>query len=468
MRDIRILVVDDEKAICKICEQALSRLPNVTVTSESRSSRARKLCTSGSYDLLLSDLNMPEVDGFELLRLSKENNPEVPVIIMTGYPSLDNSVECLRLGAADYVLKPLLLDDLLTTVTRVLEERRLYEENRLLRRQLERKSSMGEILGNSEAIQRVRDAIARIADTDVDVLIWGETGTGKELVARNIHSSSPRCNKPFCPVDCSAIPAELFESEFFGHERGAFTGATERMPGLMEYADGGTLFLDEIGELSLPQQAKLLRALQERSFRRVGSREEVKVDIRLLAATNRNLSDEVKEKRFRQELYFRINVGEIRLPPLKQREGDIVLLLEHFLDKFGREMNRPDRMMQPQVVDLFYSYTWPGNVRELINVVRRMLAMSRRKVLSLDDVPAAIRSKLETQSSKKGTGFMEERARTIEEFEYNYIVALLRTCSGDISAAARMADVSRQSIYRLMERLHINAREFRETSKVGQ
>jgi|TARA_Y100000310_G_scaffold345590_1_gene466984 DNA-binding NtrC family response regulator len=465
MRDIRILVVDDEKAICAICEQALSRLPNVSVTVEIRSSRAVKLCSSGSFDLLISDLNMPEVDGFELLRLSKETDPEVPVIIMTGYPSLDNSVECLRLGAADYVLKPLILDDLLATVTRVLEQRRLHEENRLLRRQLERKSSMGEILGDSEAMQRVRDSIARIADTDVDVLIWGETGTGKELVARNIHTSSPRCNKPFCPVDCSAIPAELFESEFFGHERGAFTGATERIPGLMEYADGGTLFLDEIGELSLPQQAKLLRALQERSFRRVGSREEVHVDIRLLAATNRDLSEEVKAKRFREELYFRINVGEIPLPPLKQRAGDIELLLEHFLDKFGKEMNRPGRVMKPEVVDLFYAHPWPGNVRELINVVRRMLAMSRRKTLSLDDVPAAIRSKLETQSHARGSGFMEERARTIEEFEYNYIVALLRTCAGDVSAAARMADVSRQSIYRLMQRLQIDAGEFRETSR---
>lgn len=468
MRDIRILVVDDEKAICKICEQALSRLPNVLVTTESRSSRASKLCASGNYDLLISDLNMPEVSGVELLRLSKETNPDVPVIIMTGYPSLDNSVECLRLGAADYVLKPLLLEDLLATVTRVLEGKRLHEENRLLRRQLERKSSMGDILGDSEAIQRVRDAIARIADTNVDVLIWGETGTGKELVARNIHTSSPRCNKPFIPVDCSAIPADLFESEFFGHERGAFTGATERILGLMEYADGGTLFLDEIGELSLQQQAKLLRSLQERSFRRVGSREEVAVDIRLLAATNRNLIVEVKEKRFREELYFRINVGEIGLPPLRQRAGDVVLLLEHFLDKFGREMNRPDRLMKPEVVDLFCTYTWPGNVRELINVVRRMLAMSRRKILSMEDVPANIRSKLDTQGSTRGTGFIEERARTIEEFEHNYIVALLRTCAGDVSAAARLADVSRQSIYRLMERLQINASDFREASTTSK
>ena len=465
MRDIRILVVDDEKAICKICEHALSRLPNVSVTSESRSARATKLCTSGNFDLLISDLNMPEVDGVELLRVSKESNPEVPVIIMTGYPSLDNSVECLRLGAADYVLKPLIIEDLLTTVTRVLEEKRLHEENRLLRRQLERKSSMGEILGESEAIQRVRDAIGNVADTDVDVLIWGETGTGKELVARNIHSNSQRGNKPFIPVDCSSIPAELFESEFFGHERGAFTGATERIPGLMEYADGGTLFLDEIGELSLQQQAKLLRALQERSFRRVGSREEVDVDIRLLAATNRDLSEEVKQKRFREELYFRINVGEIRLPLLKQRSGDIVILLQHFLDKFGREMNRPDRIMKPEVMDLFYTYQWPGNVRELINVVRRMLAMSRRKILSMEDVPSSIKNRLDTQSSKKGTGFMEERARTIEQFEYNYVVDLLRTCGGDVSAAARMADVSRQSIYRLMERLQIDASEFRETSR---
>ena len=258
---------------------------------------------------------MPDTDGVQILKASRETNPDVPVIIMTGYPSLDNSVECLRLGAADYVLKPLRPDDLLRTVSRVLDERRLQQENHLLRSQLERKFSTVEILGRSDAIAKVRDSIRNLASTDVDVLVWGETGTGKQLVARNIHANSERALNPFVPVDCSAIPPHLFESEFFGHERGAFTGANQRALGLMEYADGGTLFLDEIGELSLPQQAKLLRALQERSFRRVGSREETPVDIRLLAATNRDLKEEVANKRFRDDLYFRIDVRDSTAAP---------------------------------------------------------------------------------------------------------------------------------------------------------
>jgi DNA-binding NtrC family response regulator len=462
MQDIRILVIDDDESICGFCQSALSRLDNVSVTTEYRGRQALRQCDSNKFDLVLSDLNMPHTSGMEVLKRVKARNPDVPVIIMTGYPTLDNSLECMRLGASDYVLKPLLLEDMLATVTRVLEEKRLQQENRLLRRQLEKKSSMGEILGASDAVNVVRNAIADLAEANVDVLIWGETGTGKELVARNIHSHSERGLKPFVPVDCSSIPPELFESEFFGHERGAFTGANQRSLGLMEYADGGTLFLDEIGELSLPQQAKLLRALQERSFRRVGSREEVSVDIRLLAATNRDLREEVKARRFREDLYFRIHVGEIRLPPLRQRSGDVVLLLGHYLDVFGREMNRLDRTPSAEVLTLLQAYPWPGNVRELINVVRRMLAMSKRRQLTMDDVPQEIRSQFDNGREQRLLGgFLGEKARMLEQFEHDYMATILRTCGGDISAVARMADISRQSVYRMLERLSLDANDFR-------
>ncbi|MBL4682877.1 MAG: sigma-54-dependent Fis family transcriptional regulator [Pseudomonadales bacterium] len=462
MAKVKMLVVDDDAAVCRFCETALARIPNLTVTSESRPKTAIKLCESNKFDIVLSDLNMGKISGVDILKRVKEQNPHTPVIIMTGYPSLDNSVECLRLGAADYVLKPLLLEDLLTTVTRVIDETRLQQENSLLRRQLERKSSLADIIGKSDVMNTIKNTISNLADTNVDVLIWGETGTGKELVARNIHTSSDRANKPFVPVDCSAIPPELFESEFFGHERGAFTGATERSLGLMEYADGGTLFLDEIAELSLAQQAKLLRALQERKFRRVGSRQEVEVDIRLLAATNRDLKEEVKAKRFREDLYFRIYVGEIRLPPLRQRLGDVAILLHHYLEVFGREMKRPDRVTSDEVKRLLDSYTWPGNVRELINVVRRMLAMSKRKILNVDDVPEDIRSQVQASGDKTySAGFLGEKARMMEQFEYDYMVSILKTCGGDISAVARMADISRQSVYRMLDRLELDAKNFR-------
>ena len=459
-----MLVVDDDTAICGFCENASSRIPNLVVTTESRSKAALKLCGSGKFDIVLSDLNMGDISGVDILKRVKENNPHTPVIVMTGYPSLDNSVECLRLGAVDYVLKPLMLQDLLSTVARVLDETLLQQENSLLRRHLERKSSLVDIIGASDAMNTVKNAISNLADTNVDVLIWGETGTGTELVARNIHTSSDRAKKPFVPVDCSAIPPELFESEFFGHERGAFTDATERALGLMEYADGGTLFLDEIGELSLAQQAKLLRALQERKSRRVGSREEVEVevDIRLLAATNRDLREEVKTKRFREDLYFRIYVGEIRLPPLRQRIGDIAILLDHYFDVFGREMKQPDRVTNDEVKKILDSYNWPGNVRELINVVRRMLAMSKRKALTLDDVPEEIKSQMQSASDKSySVGFLGEKARMMEQFEYDYMVFILKTCGGDISAVARMADISRQSVYRMLDRLELDAKEYR-------
>ena len=466
MAEARMLVIDDDPSVCDFCEIALTKLPNLAVTTEHRARNALRLSESGKFDIVLTDLNMPHVSGVEILKTVKENQPDVPVIIMTGYPTLENSVECLRLGAADYVLKPLILDDLLVTITRVLEERRLQQENRLLRRHLERKEALTDVVGNSEAIQNIGSQIANLAGTNVGVLIYGETGTGKELVAKNIHLNSDRALKPFVPVDCSAIPSELFESEFFGHERGAFTGATQRSMGWMEFADGGTLFLDEIGELSLPQQAKLLRSLQERSFRRVGSREEIRVDIRLLAATNRDLKEEVKAKRFREDLYFRIYVGEIRLPPLRQRIGDVEVLLVHFLERYGREMNRPGRTASQEVLNMLIAYTWPGNVRELINVVKRMLAMSRRKALSVDDLPPDIRSHMDAGSKKaRMGGFLGEKARMLEQFEYDYMVSILKTCGGDVSAVARMADISRQSVYRMIGRLNLDANDFRSMPK---
>ena len=471
MRDARILVVDDDESVCEYCPTALSQFDNVDVTTEHRGHHALKLCRKGGFDLILTDLSMPDTDGVQILKASRETNPDVPVIIMTGYPSLDNSVECLRLGAADYVLKPLRPDDLLRTVSRVLDERRLQQENHLLRSQLERKFSTVEILGRSDAIAKVRDSIRNLASTDVDVLVWGETGTGKELVARNIHANSERALNPFVPVDCSAIPPDLFESEFFGHERGAFTGANQRALGLMEYADGGTLFLDEIGELSLPQQAKLLRALQERSFRRVGSREETPVDIRLLAATNRDLKEEVANKRFRDDLYFRINVSEIRLPPLRERTGDIQLLLEHYLDVFGREMKRSGRELTSEVLAVLLDYAWPGNVRELINVVRRMLAMSRRNLLSIEDVPEDLRKSVGVRERKTlrvepadGT-FLGQKTRAPRQIEHDYIVEVLQSCGGDISAAARIAQMSRQSVYRMLDRLDTNPKDFRDADR---
>lgn len=456
-----ILVVDDEEGMLEVCADTLRKLPEAEITTERLSRRAAERLSSENFDLLITDIRLPEVNGVELLRIARRHDPNLPVLMLTAFPSVETAVESMKLGAADYITKPFLPDDLMATVRRLLEENRLRQENRLLQRQVERTYSFDEIVGQSAAMHVVRENIEQISRTNSDVLIVGETGVGKELVARSLHERSSRKSKRFVPVDCGAIPENLMESELFGHERGAYTGAHMRSLGLLEFAGGGTFFLDEIAELPLHLQAKLLRVLQERKFRRVGAKEEISVNVRVVAATNRDLAVEMRERRFRDDLFYRINVARIEIPPLRERREDIPLLLSRFNERYARDMEKPGIQVEPEVVEVLSRYPWPGNVRELQNLIKRMLTMTRDDVLLLDDLPDEIVIQAGESPGADRQGFFHLRAQRMAAFEKEYLASLLRSCAGDVSEAARNARLPRGTVYRLLKKHGLNPDEFR-------
>ncbi|MFI5379215.1 MAG: sigma-54-dependent transcriptional regulator [Tepidisphaerales bacterium] len=461
MAKSRILIVDDEEGMLEVCSDTLRRLPEVEIVTESQSAGAAARLGNEDFDMLVVDIRMPGLSGVDLLRLGREHDQDLTVLMMTAFPTVETAVESMKLGAADYIVKPFLPDDLLAMVRRLLEQRELAGENRLLRRQVERPYAFANIIGNSPAMQAVFEAIGRVAETDADVLILGQTGTGKELVARAIHQGSPRHSARFVPVDCGSIPEELLESEFFGHERGAFTGAHSRSLGLLEFANKGTFFLDEIGELSPRLQAKLLRVLQERKIRRVGGTEEIDLDVRVIAATSRNIEQEIKEQRFRLDLYYRINVGRIELPPLRERKGDIPLLARHFVERYAREMGREEPGLDPDVVELLQAYPWPGNVRELQNVIKRTLAMSRGTTLLPEDLPDSIVAPEGRGAAPGSRSFFGRREEHIGAFEKSYLENLLTSLNGDVAAAARDAQLPRGTLYRLLKKHGLDPADFR-------
>ena len=462
MARARILVVDDEQDMLDVCADVLGKLPDVELALEQRAERAAERLGREAFDLLVTDVRMPSVGGLDLVRLARERDPEMPCLVFTAYPSVESAVEAMKLGASDYLAKPFLPEDLLKRAGRLLEARRLGDENRLLERQLERDYGFDELVGRSPVMTSVFETIRRVAPIEADVLILGETGTGKELVARSIHKRSRRCAGRFVPVDCGAIPEDLLESEFFGHERGAFTGAHTRSLGLVEFAHEGTFFLDEIGELSQRLQAKLLRVLQERTIRRVGGREEVPVNVRIVAATSRNLAEEVKQGRFREDLFYRVNVARVDLPPLRERREDVPLLVERFVERFAAEMGKEGVLVDPEVVEVLSRYPWPGNVRELQNVLKRALAMARHATLSVEDLPDEVVVAAGQPTTGEAAGFFHLREQRMAAFEREYFASLLRASNGDVSRAARDARVPRGTFYRLLKKLGLEPAAFRD------
>lgn len=467
MAKARILIVDDEEGMLEVCADTLNNLPEVELVLENQSRRAAERLAAESFDLLITDVRMPGLSGVELLRLARQHNPDICVLVITAYPTVESAVESMKLGATDYIVKPFLPDDLRATVRRLLESERLREENTLLRRQVERSYTSGQLLGRSAALLKVREIVDKVAGTDVDVLIYGETGTGKDLVARSIHELSPRKEQPFVPVDCGAIPEELMESEFFGHERGAFTGAHTRNLGLLEFANNGTFFLDEIGQLPLRLQAKLLRALQERKIRRVGGTKEVSLNVRIVAATALNLEAEVSKGRFRLDLYHRIHVVRIELPPLRERGADIALLTRHFVTRYAEEMKRGPVEISPEALEVLASYAWPGNVRELQNVLKRTLAMISGTVISLNDLPDQVVMQAGAVSASDGKGFFPLRERHMARFEKDYLSNILTASQGDVSLASREAQLPRGTFYRLLKKYDLNPADFRHDVPPG-
>jgi two-component system response regulator HydG len=457
----RILVVDSQGASGLPYAKIVARLQPMELRVETSLEKAVGSLSRDSWDLgIVTARSGPTA---EVLHAAlKAADPQLPMIVIDPQPSVDRARACLQAGAGDYLDIRRVEADLEEALARLLSVSRRRAAEEVLRRAVERPYSFDDFLGESPAMRQVYSIIERVASSSVDVLVTGETGTGKELVARSTHVRSRRSAGPFVPVDCGAIPDTLMESELFGHERGAFTGADARRMGLVEFADGGTLFLDEVGELPLPLQAKLLRVLQERRIRRVGARQENAVDVRVVAATSRNLDQMVERGEFRRDLFYRINVVRIDLPPLRSRGDDIGLLAEFFANRAAQEMGRSIGGLSTDVYQVLRSYSWPGNVRELQNVVRRAIAMTRSAVAGVDDLPDdVVAAAGRAAGDAEAVGYFAQRAEHLARFERQYLTDLLTRHLGDVSAAAREARLPRGTLYRLMKGHGLDGAAFR-------
>jgi DNA-binding NtrC family response regulator len=466
----RVLVVDDEPDMIESCARILRRAGYECLTTTD-AHKALALVESDRPDLLLTDLKMPGIDGMELLRRARMVDPALPVIFVTAFATIESAVEAIKEGAFDYLPKNFTIEQLRLAVERGLRHRRLHQENLNLREQLQGTLGFENILGRSPAMTRVFELVRKAARSEANILVIGESGTGKELVARAVHANSPRAAQPFVPVDCASLPEPLLESELFGHEKGAFTGAVKGKRGLMEVADRGTLFLDEIGELPLALQVKLLRALQERQLRRVGGTSQIDVDARVVSATNRDLRDAVKKGQFREELYYRVNVIEIHLPPLRERAGDVRLLAYAFLKRYGGERVTGFDEAALEALD---AYAWPGNVRELQNVLERACALADGDRVTRADLPAHVvqGGGLRTAAAQTGAPGAPEEAsiasgeelplkeakeKWMQVLEASYLRQLLERHGGNISAAAKAAGIDRKTFHRLINKYQIRS-----------
>ncbi|HSB14193.1 MAG TPA: sigma-54 dependent transcriptional regulator [Bryobacteraceae bacterium] len=455
----RILVVDDERSMRELLAIVLKREGHeVLVAEDGRSAIA--LLEKEPIELLISDVRMPDVSGVQVLAAAQRVNPDIIGIMVTAFASTETAVEALRLGAYDYLSKPFNVDELKLKVRKALERRSLQQENQLLKRALQSTHQFSNIIGRSSAMQAVFQLIQTIAPTMSTVLVSGESGTGKELVARAIHFNSPRKDRPFVALNCGALPETLLESELFGHMRGAFTGADTNKKGLVEVAEKGTIFLDEIGEMSPMMQVKLLRVLQERKFRRLGGTEEIDADIRIIAATNRDLEKLVAEGRFREDLFYRINVIPVRLPPLRNRADDIPLLADHFLVKYKGQARRKVSGISPDAMRLLQAYAWPGNIRELENAIERAVALETGPMVQPSSLPEHVQTGVVGQGAGNGleaplpdSGFDLEQH--VADIEREYIAEALRRAGGVKSRAADLLGMSFRSFRYYMKKYNL-------------
>jgi len=444
-----ILIVDDERGMQEFLEIFFRREGHVvSIAAGAGDARARLL--EDQVDLVISDMQMPDGSGLDVLRAVQEHCPEVPVIMITAFATTDSAIAAMKEGAYDYVTKPFQVDELGVVVGKALEKKQLTLENRRLRSELRTQAKSRSMIGNSAVMQRVFDMVSRVAETKTNVLVSGESGTGKELVARAIHDESGRADAPFVAVNCAAIPSNLLESELFGHMKGSFTGAVSNKEGLFEVAEGGTLFLDEVGELSPELQVKLLRAIQEKTLRRVGGTTDRVVDVRILSATNRELEAEVAAGRFREDLYYRLNVIQIPLPPLRDRTEDIPLLAHRFIERFSREFGKEVAHIDPEAMEVLLAYRYPGNVRELENVIERAVALSRGSTIGLESMPPTLLrgGSLDTAMEIPETGV--DLDELVSSYERRLIEQALHRAGGVKKRAAELLGLSFRSLrYRL-------------------
>jgi DNA-binding NtrC family response regulator len=460
-----VLVVDDEKDLAEstayFLERAGFRATHVTSAAD-----ALEALRQQPFAAVVTDVRMPRMSGMELLAAIKQKDPDVEVLLLTGYPDLQMAVRAIKQGAFDYLAKPFAEKDLVERVTKAVAHRRVKDRNEGLRERLRGGTAGRRLIHCSRTFAAVVDMLERAARTDASVLLLGESGTGKELLAHHLHDSSSRADKPFVPVDCASIPSELFESELFGHKKGAFTGAGGDKLGLFQVADGGTLFFDELGELPLAFQGKLLRAIQERSVRPVGANEQQAVDVRIVAATNRNLQKEVDDGRFRADLFYRLDVVRIAVPPLRDRPEDVGVLVEHFLERFGAPAGI--RSVSSEADAVLRGYHWPGNVRQLRNAIERACALGHPPELTLADLPPELRAEPELlplgAGGDEGAGgtFQEMKARRIAAIESAYLEGLLKKHKGNVTHCSEEAGMARSAFQKLMQKYGIRSVDFRE------
>jgi two-component system, NtrC family, response regulator HydG len=445
----RVLIVDDDRMMCEAMELTLDR-PDLEITWRTSAHDALDLVAERDFDVILTDLEMPTMNGIALCERALATCPDVPVVMVTGHNRVEVAISAIRAGAYDFIVKPVDGKLLALTVARAIQHRRLRDEVKRLRRVVAGAEGQGEMIGASPAMKTMKDLVARVADSDASVLIMGESGTGKELVARALHDQSARRGGPFLAVNCAAMPAALLESELFGHTRGAFTDAKTARTGLFMQASGGTLFLDEVGELPLEMQPKLLRALQERKVRRVGDSIETAFDARIVTATNRDIEADVDAKRFREDLFYRINVVRVEAPPLRARGGDVLLLAEHFVERFAQKSGRQVRGITPQAAEKLAAYDWPGNVRELENCLERAIALLRGDQVTVDDLPEKIRHYRADRLVVSAEGLAD--VVTLDELERRYAIRVLALVGGNKSRAADLLGLDRRTLYRRLDR----------------
>ena len=444
-----ILIADDEEEIRNSLSIVL-REEGYQCATAPNGAVAIEALKEHSFDILITDLKMPGADGIQVLEHALQRSSDMLTIIITAHASVETAIQALRKGAADYILKPLDFDEVILRIENLLKQKNLMQENKYLREQIDQKFNFNHIIGESPAMKEVYKMVERVSDATSNILITGPSGTGKELVARAIHANGPRSSKPFIAINCGAIPRDLVESELFGHRKGAFTGAISDKDGVFVAANKGTVFLDEIGEIPLNQQVNLLRVIQEREVKPIGSNKMVSFDTRILAATNKNLEQEVGKGNFREDLYYRLNVVEIPLPTLQERKDDIPLLAQHFLKKYSRELNRPVQGITGEAMGALISFEWKGQVRELENIIERAVLLGDHEFITLDDLPHSIR-----ESDGDFSYDFDSLEGAVQTFEKHHILSMLKRTDGNKAEAARLLGIDPSTLYRKMERMDI-------------
>ncbi|HEY6626567.1 MAG TPA: sigma-54 dependent transcriptional regulator [Ignavibacteriaceae bacterium] len=452
MKDYNILVIDDEAAQRDVLTGYLKK-KGYKIFSASSGKEGIETARTNSVDIILSDFKMPDLNGIEVLEHVKKLNPEISFVIVTAYGTVENAVKAMRLGAFDYISKPVDLDELDLMIERIIEHKNLKSENQLLKTQLQEKYKISSIVSQSQKMEEVINVAARVADSKANVLITGENGTGKEVLAKAIHYISPRKDSAFVAVNVPALTETLLESELFGHEKGAFTSADKMKKGRFEIAHGGTIFLDEVGDIPQSIQVKLLRVLQEHQFERVGGTEKIEIDVRIIAATNKELEQKIKDGTFREDLYYRLNVVSIKIPPLRERKEDIVPMIENFIEKYCKENNKVTLDISKEAADVLMKYNYPGNVRELENIIERAVVLTRGKVITLNDLPMSIKGfKEEKTLAALSEGTLTEQ---VEELEKQLIFDALQESAGNQTKAGKLLGLTERNLRYKLKKYNI-------------